>query len=178
MTTTSAAAPQGEDTAQPVALHEVARRVRRLQRHIEDWAKWYGDIDVLVRNPLPLPPAGTLKLLEDLDDAMARCDRAGLVPPAAPQGEDDRATFEPDEKDRTPDNDCVICPKCTHQFGAIPVNVQARLAAAEGDAERYRWLRDVGTKTWVPLQQQWRVESPSDCDRIIDAARHQTGEQT
>jgi hypothetical protein len=55
--------------------------------------------------------------------------------------------------------------------------LQARLAAAEGDAERYKWLRDVGTKTWVPLQQQWRVESPPDCDRIIDAARSaDTGE--
>ena len=26
-----------------------------------------------------------------------------------------------------PDNDCVICPGCAHQFRAIPVNVQAQL---------------------------------------------------
>lgn len=32
---------------------------------------------------------------------------------------------------REPDNDMVICPNCTCQFVAIPVNVQARLAEAE-----------------------------------------------
>jgi hypothetical protein len=31
---------------------------------------------------------------------------------------------------RTPNNDMVICPACTCQFVAIPVNVQARLAEA------------------------------------------------
>lgn len=38
--------------------------------------------------------------------------------------------------------DEVICPNCTHQFRAIPVNVQAELAACREDAERYRWLRE------------------------------------
>ena len=30
-----------------------------------------------------------------------------------------------------PNNDEVICPNCTHQFRAIPVNVQKLLAALE-----------------------------------------------
>ena len=37
------------------------------------------------------------------------------------------------------DNDEVICPNCTHQFRAIPVNVQAELAAQK---EQYRVLED------------------------------------
>ena len=57
---------------------------------------------------------------------------------------------------RLPNNDEVICPNCVHQFRAIPVNAQTRIAeleaaladaikraeAAEKDAERYRWIRD------------------------------------
>lgn len=34
-----------------------------------------------------------------------------------------------------PDNDCVICPNCTHQFPAIPVNVQKRLNAVPAGGE-------------------------------------------
>ena len=32
---------------------------------------------------------------------------------------------------REPNNDMVICPTCTSQFAAIPVNIQGRLAALE-----------------------------------------------
>ena len=38
---------------------------------------------------------------------------------------------------RKPDPDLVICPACTHQFRAIPENVQAHIEALE--AERQRW---------------------------------------
>ena len=40
----------------------------------------------------------------------------------------------------TPDNDMVICPCCTSQFVAIPVNVQARLAEAEAERDdQIKW---------------------------------------
>jgi hypothetical protein len=38
---------------------------------------------------------------------------------------------------RTPDNDMVICPNCTCQFVAIPVNVQARLAEMDARCMDY-----------------------------------------
>lgn len=34
-----------------------------------------------------------------------------------------------------PADDCVICPKCCHQFPAIPANVQALLAQPAGERE-------------------------------------------
>jgi hypothetical protein len=37
------------------------------------------------------------------------------------------------ETPRTPDANKVICPKCVHQFVAIPENVQAELAAMRGE---------------------------------------------
>ena len=39
--------------------------------------------------------------------------------------------LEPDESGIVPDSDKVICPGCSHQFTAIPGNVQARLQALE-----------------------------------------------
>lgn len=53
----------------------VMRNVRRLQRHVEDWTRWYGATDVLLRNQLPLPPAGTVRILEDLDEAIRSAER-------------------------------------------------------------------------------------------------------
>lgn len=46
--------------------------------------------------------------------------------PAAPQA----------EQKREPNPDEVICPACTHQFRAIPVNVQAQLAQREPLSEK------------------------------------------
>ena len=43
----------------------------------------------------------------------------------------------------------------------------ARLAEAQKDAERYRWLRDIGSETWVPFQQQWCMSATS-CDNAVD----------
>jgi hypothetical protein len=47
----------------------VMRNVRRLQRHMDEWTRWYGETDVLLRHQLPLPPAGTLAVMEDLSGA-------------------------------------------------------------------------------------------------------------
>jgi hypothetical protein len=74
------------------------------------------------------------------------------------------------------DEQKVICPNCVHEFAAIPAAVQEELAALKDlvlrqqntlndyprlrkDAERYRWLRDVGDATW-----------PAEADAAIDAA--------
>ena len=43
---------------------------------------------------------------------------------------------------RLPNNDEVICPNCCHQFRAIPVNVQTRIAKLE---EALRDLIDAAT---------------------------------
>jgi hypothetical protein len=52
--------------------------------------------------------------------------------PAIPQGSPvDKSTKL---QGRVPDDDMVICPGCVHQFRAVPVNVQARIA----DLERER----------------------------------------
>lgn len=55
--------------------------------------------------------------------------RAALAAPA--QGEP-RAP----EVGRVPNNDEVICPGCTHQFRAVPVNVQEDIAALRADNEQ------------------------------------------
>lgn len=53
---------------------------------------------------------------------------------------------------REPNNDMVICPNCTSQFVAIPVNVQSRLQPFIGDVRRAlfngepihdMWVRDI-----------------------------------
>lgn len=45
-----------------------------------------------------------------------------------------------------PNNDEVICPKCVHQFRAIPVNVQEELSRLRAENERmradYRFISD------------------------------------
>jgi hypothetical protein len=46
-------------------------------------------------------------------------------------------TQEPSQT--VPDNDCVICPKCCHQFRAIPVNVQKQLAQPEQEPVAWRY---------------------------------------
>lgn len=43
----------------------------------------------------------------------------------------DKSILLQPKADEMPDNDKVICPKCCHQFRAIPVNVQAELSRAE-----------------------------------------------
>ena len=51
----------------------------------------------------------------------------GLIERAA----DALQALEPDDSGIVPDSDKVICPGCSHQFTAIPGNVQARLQALE-----------------------------------------------
>jgi hypothetical protein len=55
---------------------------------------------------------------------------------------------------RTPDNDMVICPNCTCQFVAIPVNVQARLA----EAERLRGLLDRAEDALLELDSHTHIQ--------------------
>ncbi len=51
-------------------------------------------------------------------------------------------------------NDSVICPGCTHQFVAIPVNVQARIAALLAENERLS-TRVQHTQQWYAERWQW-----------------------
>ena len=51
-------------------------------------------------------------------------------------------------------------------------DLTAKLAEAERDAERYRWLRDKGGATWVPFVDQWRMPAHR-CDSQVDAARQE-----
>ena len=69
----------------------------------------------------------------------------------------------------TPDCDMVICPQCTSQFRAIPVNVQRELAEAERDAARYRWIRSPksGQLGWWHIKYN---DDPAKIDAAIDAA--------
>lgn len=50
---------------------------------------------------------------------------------------------------REPDNDMVICPNCTCQFVAIPVNVQARLQPFIGDVRRALFNGEPVHDGWV-----------------------------
>jgi hypothetical protein len=49
---------------------EIMRHVDRLCRHMDEWQRWYGRNDVLMRNQLPLPPSRTAQIMEDLDAAI------------------------------------------------------------------------------------------------------------
>jgi hypothetical protein len=40
-------------------------------------------------------------------------------------------------------------------------------AVLRKDADRYRWLRDGGSTTWIPLQEAWRMSADS-CNAVID----------
>lgn len=56
-------------------LNEAQALLRRAQKHLLAWAKWYGDHDGRhcrcgVGVPLPLPPAGDVRLAEDIDDSL------------------------------------------------------------------------------------------------------------
>jgi len=66
---------------------------------------------------------------------------------------------------------------CTNPYDAAYSwwNLERELAEAQKDAERYRWLRDVGNKTWVDFCRQWRM-SPEQCNETIDAARKGEGD--
>ena len=47
--------------------------------------------------------------------------------------------------------------------------LRAQLAEQDRDAERYRWLRDVGDNTWTPLMKRGPAFA-SNLDAAIDAA--------
>lgn len=42
--------------------------------------------------------------------------------------------------------------------------------ALRKDAERYRWLRDVGDETWVPMGKRPGINFTHEIDQAIDAA--------
>jgi hypothetical protein len=60
------------------------------------------------------------------------------------------------------------------------VKLRAELAEAKKDAERYRWLRDVGDAVWKPLGKRYMDSCalPSDVDSAIDAAMRTTEESS
>lgn len=64
--------------------------------------------------------AGAVLMLRQFADAMER-------------DEESRARTPPDPGPREPNNDMVICPNCTCQFVAIPINVQKRLQDIESE---------------------------------------------
>jgi hypothetical protein len=47
--------------------------------------------------------------------------------------------------------------------------LRAAIEALQADARRYRWLRDIGDKTWVPLRARY-CRGPMSVDQDIDAA--------
>jgi len=56
--------------------------------------------------------------------------------------------------------------------GTTPVirriaGLEAEIERLRKDAERYRWLRDVSTETWMSFQLQWRMPAIN-CDAVID----------
>ena len=52
-------------------------------------------------------------------------------------------------------------------MGSDAAILSTKDAKARTDAERYRWLRDIGSKTWSPLAEQWRLTAVQ-CDAAID----------
>ena len=50
-----------------------------------------------------------------------------------------------DKRTEMSDNDSVICPNCMHEFVAVPVSVQAKLAQLEEDYGRAcKLIADIG----------------------------------
>ena len=70
----------------------------------------------------------------------------------------------------TPDNDMVICPNCTSQFRAIPVNVQRELAEArELLSKTAEWLRDPRWGTWPYMEGSEVYDDKANAIEAIDA---------
>ena len=44
---------------------------------------------------------------------------------------------------------------------------KAQAEANAKDAERYRWMRDESTSTWLRFQDQWQMTA-AQCDAMID----------
>lgn len=68
------------------------------------------------------------------------------------------------------------------KYGGYPVTDPAfvialldRLEAAEKDAARYRWLRDTGDETWIPLKSRLRGSNKAEAhiDTAIAAMKEQ-----
>ena len=58
----------------------------------------------------------------------------------------------------------------THELKSRIAALEAERDALAKDAERYRWLRDVGDKTWTPFCQRLGWHSQGfNMDRRIDA---------
>ena len=54
-----------------------------------------------------------------------------------------------------------------HELHGWCVDAQAEIDALRKDAERYRWLRDKGSATWMPFTRQWDMNAEH-CDAAID----------
>lgn len=61
--------------------------------------------------------------------------------------------------------------------GWIPLYAAAPAASdVARDALRYRWLRDIGDGTWIPLSNAWLCNKAARVDEIIDAAMQQSAQ--
>ncbi len=54
---------------------------------------------------------------------------------------DDMLALDKESADRTPDNNEVICPRCTHQFRAVPVNEQEKLRTFDAVADLLQFIK-------------------------------------
>lgn len=54
-----------------------------------------------------------------------------------------------------------------HAAAELASAQEAEIDALRKDAERYRWLRDKGSNTWVPFTGQWKMDAEH-CDAAID----------
>jgi len=60
---------------------------------------------------------------------------------------------------------------CYVEMANFARQLERELQEARKDAERYRWLRDVGNDTWIPLGKRPGVSFTHETDAAIDAAR-------
>jgi len=95
-------------------------------------------------------------------------DEQGPIAKAAAALREYAATMDAKPVSQTvPDNDCVICPGCAHQFRAIPVNVQAQLRRQREQLEAPTTQEPVA---WIgPYKSAWDAlnELRKSCADII-----------
>jgi chromosome segregation ATPase len=70
------------------------------------------------------------------------------------------------------DDTCVICPNCVHEFPAIPVNVQERIAELEAEVERLREdmeNNELVHNTTINTLRRQRSELEAEVERLREA---------
>lgn len=69
-------------------------------------------------------------------------------------------------EEREPNNDEVICPHCTHQFRAIPINVQTQLGLLEEQHEKDEHLTE---HMWHRVMKQ--LDMIEEREQVLDFIR-------